>query len=160
VALAAASEEGVDMRISSPAFEDEGDIPALYTCDGDRISPPLVFEDVPEDAVSLVLLVDDPDAPAGTWDHWVAYDIEPVGEVPAGVTSLGTAGTNSWGRTGYGAPCPPNGTHRYFFQLYALDRWLGWEEGVDKTSVLDFIHDHVIAEASLLGFYSREQSPE
>jgi len=144
------------MRISSPAFEDEGDIPARFTCAGEDISPPLLFEDVPLEAVSLVLVMDDPDAPMGTWDHWVAYDIEPLAEVPTGIGSLGTAGTNSWGRTGYGGPCPPSGTHRYVFQLFALDRRIGWEEGADKTSVLEAIHEHVLAEASLLGFFSRE----
>ena len=110
------------MRISSPAFEHEGDIPARFTCAGEDISPPLLFEDVPPEAVSLVLVMDDPDAPMGTWDHWVAYDIEPLAEVPEGVGSLGTAGTNSWGHIGYGGPCPPSGTHRYQFQLFALDR--------------------------------------
>ena len=144
------------MRISSPAFEDEGDIPARFTCAGEDISPPLLFEDVPPEAVSLVLVMDDPDAPMGTWDHWVAYDIEPLAEVPEGIRSLGTAGTNSWGHTGYGGPCPPSGTHRYVFQLFALDRRIGWEEGADKTSVLEAIHEHVLAEASLLGFFSRE----
>jgi Raf kinase inhibitor-like YbhB/YbcL family protein len=144
------------MRISSPAFQDEGDIPARFTCAGEDISPPLLIEDVPPDAVSLVLVMDDPDAPMGTWDHWVAYDIEPLAEVPAGIGSLGTSGTNSWGRIGYGGPCPPSGTHRYYFQLFALDRRLGWEEGADKTSVLEAIHEHVLAEASLLGFFSRE----
>ena len=144
------------MRISSPAFEDEGDVPVKYTCDGDDLSPPLRIEDIPEGTVSLVLVMDDPDAPMGTWDHWVAYDIEPLSEIPEGVPELGTAGSNSWGNTGYGGPCPPGGTHRYFFQVYALDKGLGWEAGVDKTSVLEAIHDHVLAEASLLGFYGRE----
>jgi Raf kinase inhibitor-like YbhB/YbcL family protein len=144
------------MRISSPAFEHEGDIPARFTCAGEDISPPLLFEDVPPEAVSLVLVMDDPDAPMGTWDHWVAYDIEPLAEVPEGIGSLGTAGTNSWGHTGYGGPCPPSGTHRYQFQLFALDRKIGWEEGADKTSVLEAIHEHVLAQASLLGFFSRE----
>ena len=143
------------MRISSPAFEDEGDIPARFTCAGEDISPPLLSRTYPE-AVSLVLVMDDPDAPMGTWDHWVAYDIEPLAEVPAGIGSLGTAGTNSWGHIGYGGPCPPSGTHRYVFQLFALDRRIGWEEGADKTSVLEAIHEHVLAEASLLGFFSRE----
>ena len=144
------------MRISSTAFEDEGDIPQLYTCDGDDISPPLLIEDVPPGTASLVLVMDDPDAPMGTWDHWVASDIEPLTDIPEGVEELGTAGTNSWGNAGYGGPCPPSGTHRYFFQAFALDARLGWEPGADKTSVLEAIHDHTLAEASLLGFYSRE----
>ena len=144
------------MRISSPAFEDEGDIPQRYTCDGENISPALVLEDVPPETVSLVLVMDDPDAPMGTWDHWVAYDIEPLTQIPEAAESLGTAGSNSWGDMGYGGPCPPGGTHRYFIAAYALDSRLGWDSGADKTSVLEAIHDHVLAEASLLGFYGRE----
>jgi hypothetical protein len=156
VALSPAIEQEVSMRISSPAFEDEGDIPAQYTCDGDDISPALLLEDVPDDTVSLVLVMDDPDAPSGTWDHWVVYDIAPLTEIPEDVQELGTAGANSWGDKGYGGPCPPSGTHRYFFRAFALDIRLGWEEGVDKTSVLEAIHGHVLTEATLLGFYSRE----
>lgn len=153
---ASPSSEEASMRISSTAFEHEGDIPAQYTCDGLDISPPLTIEDLPPETVSLVLVMDDPDAPMGTWDHWIAYDIEPLTEIPEAVEELGTPGTNSWQRTGYGGPCPPRGTHRYFFAVYALDTRLGWEPGEDKTSVLGRIHDHVLAEASLLGFYSRE----
>ena len=144
------------MRITSTAFEHEGDIPARYTCDGLDISPPLSIADLPPETVSLVVVMDDPDAPVGTWDHWVAYDIEPVTEIPEDVQDLGTPGTNSWERTGYGGPCPPSGTHRYLFAVYALDTMLGWEPGADKVSVLGRIHDHVLAEATLLGFYSRE----
>ncbi len=144
------------MRITSTAFEEEGDIPVRYTCDGDDISPPLAIEELPEETVSLVLVMDDPDAPMGTWDHWVAYDIAPLAKIPEGIEELGTAGTNSWGNTGYGGPCPPGGTHRYFFAVYALDRALGWEPGADKGAVLAAIHDHILAEATLLGFYSRE----
>lgn len=144
------------MFLTSTAFEHEGDIPARYTCDGDGVSPPLSIDDLPEEAVSLVLLMDDPDAPAGTWDHWVEYDIEPLTEIPEAVGSLGTPGTNSWGRRGYGAPCPPNGIHRYVFAVYALDTSLGWEPGADKGDVLARIHGHVLADATLMGFYSRE----
>ena len=90
------------MRITSTAFEHEGDIPERYTCDGIDVSPPLSIDDIPTGTVSLALLVDDPDAPAGTWDHWVEYDIEPVAEIAEDVEALGTPGTNSWGRTGYG----------------------------------------------------------
>lgn len=144
------------MRITSTAFEHEGDIPAQYTCDGLDISPPLSIEDLPAGTVSLVLVMDDPDAPTGTWDHWVAYDIEPTTEIPEDVQELGTPGTNSWDRAGYGGPCPPRGTHRYVFAVYALDTTLDWEPGADKASVLGQIHDHVLAEATLLGFYSRD----
>ena len=105
------------MRITSTAFEPEGDIPSRYTCDGEDISPPLAIEDLPPETVSLVLVMDDPDAPMGTWDHWLAYDIEPRTQIPEAVEGLGTPGTNSWERTGYGGPCPPGGTHRYFFAV-------------------------------------------
>jgi hypothetical protein len=147
--------EEVTMRIESSAFEHEGDIPAQYTCDGLDVSPPLIIHDLPADTASLVLIMDDPDAPMGTWDHWIEYDIPPATEIPEAVASLGTPGTNSWDRTGYGGPCPPNGTHRYFFVVYALDTKLGWKPGADKGAVLEAIHDHALAEATLLGFYSR-----
>lgn len=149
--------EEVGMRITSTAFEPEDDIPERYTCDGDDVSPPLVIDGVPPDTVSLVLIMDDPDAPAGTWDHWVAYDIPPTTtDIPEAVEALGTAGTNSWDDTGYGGPCPPSGIHRYFFAAYAVDKTLGWEPGADKGAVLEAIHDHLLDEATLLGFYTRE----
>ena len=143
------------MRITSTAFEHEGDIPAQFTCDGLDVSPPLTVHDLPPETASLVLIVDDPDAPVGTWDHWIEYDIAPVTEIPEDVEALGTPGTNSWGRTGYGGPCPPDGVHRYFFTLYALDTELGFEPGEDKITIIDAIHGHVLAEAVLMGFYER-----
>lgn len=144
------------MRLTSTAFVHDGDIPARYTCDGDDVSPPLAIEGLPPETVSLVLVMDDPDAPAGTWDHWVAYDIEPTAHIPEAIGSLGTPGTNSWGRSGYGGPCPPRGTHRFVFAVYALDRRIGWDAGADKGAVLAEMHGHVLAEATLAGFYSRE----
>ena len=99
--------------------------------------------------------MDDPDAPGGVWDHWIAYDIPTGTEIPEAVASLGTAGTNSWGRTGYSGPCPPSGTHRYFFAVYALDTNLGLGSGADKAQVLDALSGHVLAEATLMGRYSR-----
>lgn len=143
------------MRVTSSAFEQEGTIPERYTCDGDDVSPPLAVADVPTQARSLVLIMDDPDAPRGTWDHWVAYDIPPDAEIPEGVGSLGTEGTNSWDRTGYGGPCPPGGTHRYFFHVYALDTELGLPAGATKAEVLDAMAGHVVAEGALLGHYGR-----
>ena len=101
------------MRLTSTAFEPGTDIPTRFTCDGQDVSPPLSLQDIPAATVSLVLIMDDPDAPGGTWDHWVAYDIPLTTEIPQGVRDLGTAGLNSWGRTGYGGPCPPRGVHRY-----------------------------------------------
>lgn len=143
------------MRLSSPSFTPGETVPTRYTCDGEDVSPPLLIEDIPAGAVCLALVMDDPDAPMGTWDHWVAYDIPVIGEVPEGVAPLGTPGRNSWRRTGYGGPCPPSGVHRYFFRVYALDARLGLPEGASKKHVLAAMQGHVLAEAELMGRYSR-----
>ena len=141
------------MRLTSTAFEDQASIPAEYTCDGEDVSPPLHIEAIPEEAQTLVLIVDDPDAPSGTWDHWVAFDIDPVSDIPRDVGALGTAGTNSSGTTGYGGPCPPSGSHRYVHQIYALDTSLGLGEGATKGEVFNAMEGHVLAEATLTGLY-------
>jgi Raf kinase inhibitor-like YbhB/YbcL family protein len=143
------------MRLSSPAFADGEIIPARHTCDGPDLSPPLAIEDIPEGTTALALIMEDPDAPRGTWDHWVAYDIPVAGTVPEGVPSLGTPGHNTARRTGYSGPCPPSGVHRYFFRVYALDARLGLPEGADKQQVLAATKGHVLAEATLMGCYSR-----
>jgi Raf kinase inhibitor-like YbhB/YbcL family protein len=148
------SEEGV-MELTSPAFVNEGDVPSRYTCDGSDASPPLQLAGVPTGTVSMVLVMDDPDAPVGVWDHWVEFDIEPRESIPESVAGLGTPGGNSWGRTGYGGPCPPNGTHRYFFTVYALDTELGLPSGASKDEVIDALEGHVLAEATLMGRYTR-----
>lgn len=143
------------MRLTSTAFENEDAIPQQFTCDGSDISPALVLADVPSDAQSMALIMEDPDAPNGTWDHWIAYDI-PVGqEIAEDIGELGIPGVNSWGRTGYGGPCPPSGTHRYFFTVYALDEDLGLDSGATKDDVLEALDGHVLAEAMLMGTYSR-----
>jgi len=146
---------GDGMRLSSPAFAPGETVPARHTCDGADVSPPLVIEDIPEGTAALALIMQDPDAPVGTWDHWVAYDIPVASTVPEGVRSLGTPGRNSWGRTGYGGPCPPSGVHRYFLRIYALDARLGLPERAGKQQVLEAMRGHVLAEAALLGHYSR-----
>src|SRR5690606_18771768 len=105
------------MRLTSPAFEHGEPIPAKYTCDGEDVSPPLKIHDLPEGAASLALVMDDPDAPMGTWDHWVAYNVPLTESIAEGAAEVGTAGRNSWGRQGWGGPCPPGGTHRYFFRI-------------------------------------------
>jgi len=112
-------------------------------------------EDVPAGTTALALVMDDPDAPGGVWDHWIAYDIPVTQQIPEDVASLGMAGRNSWGRTGYGGPCPPGGTHRYVFTLYALDAQLGLEPGANKAALLAAISGHVLAETVLMGRYSR-----
>lgn len=157
-------EEGVTMAIefSSSAFEDGAAIPKKYSCDGEDISPALSWDNLPAGTESLALIMDDPDAPRGTWVHWVVYDIPPesagfpedvpaTGEAPGG----GKQGNNSWKRSGYGGPCPPGGTHRYFFKLYALDTVLGLETGVTKDRLLKAMEGHVLDQAQLMGTFSR-----
>ncbi len=146
-----------EMRITSPAFAHNGGIPAKYTCDGGDASPPLMLENIPGTAKSLALIVDDPDAPAGTWVHWVVWNIPAAaGEIrensfPAGASQ----GKNSWGRNSYGGPCPPSGTHRYFFKLYALDATLNLGADTTKKGLEKAMEGHVIARAELIGIYKR-----
>ena len=150
------------MLITSTAFAEGENIPSRFTCDGDDLSPALAWTGVPEAAQSLVLICDDPDAPMGTWDHWVMFNI------PASVTGLPeiTGGqdlkdqgiveaTNSWSRTGYGGPCPPSGTHRYYFKLYALDGELSLNSTATKQDVEQAMGGHILDQTQLMGRYSR-----
>lgn len=156
VAATAGPEEGSAMQITSGAFAHEAPIPRRFSCDGDDISPPLAFTGVPDGTQTLVLIMDDPDAPSGTWDHWVEFDIPAsTANVPEAAGVLGRAGSNSWGRTGYGGPCPPGGTHRYVFKLYALDAALNLDEGSTKQAVEAAMAGHVLASAELIGLYTR-----
>jgi hypothetical protein len=145
------------MELSSSAFAEGEPIPARYTCDGDDVSPPLRIGGLPEGTQSLALVMDDPDAPGGTWDHWIAFDISPTTDIPEDVGLLGKAGRNSWGRTGYGGPCPPRGTHRYVFRVFALDRRVGLAEGVSKEALLDAVKGHTLDQAALTGLYQRRR---
>ena len=148
--------EVVEMKLTSSAFTHNGNIPPEYTCDGSDLSPPLSISDVPTNAKSLVLISDDPDAPVGTWDHWIVFNIPPsTKEIAKGKESQGTPGKNSWGRTGYGGPCPPSGTHRYFFKLYALDTQLNLPEGSAKKDLEKEMQRYMIAKAELMGNYKR-----
>jgi len=153
------------MTLSSAAFRHEGDIPSRHTCDGADLSPPLTFADVPREAKSLILLCDDPDAPGGVWDHWVLYNLSPgTPGLPEGLPDGQTypdgsrTGKNSWGRFGYGGPCPPQGAHRYFFTLYALDTLLAVPAGATKRDVLAAAKGHILASATLMGRYVRHQA--
>ncbi len=150
---------GQSMKLTSPEFENGGQIPSNYTCDGFNVSPPLNFENVPKNAKSLVLIVDDPDAikPAGkVWDHWVAFNIPPqTKSVEEGRDPEGVMGINSRNNLTYGGPCPPDGEHRYYFRLYALDTMLKLKEGATKADVLKAIEGHVIEQAELMGKYKR-----
>ena len=145
------------MKLTSPAFANNGTIPSEYTCDGNDLSPPLSISDVPSNAKSLILVMDDPDAPVGTWDHWIVFNMGPsTKEIHKGTEPKATAGKNSWGRTGYGGPCPPSGTHRYFFKLYALDAMLNLPQGATKKELEMAMQGHIIAKAELMGTYKRK----
>jgi Raf kinase inhibitor-like YbhB/YbcL family protein len=144
------------MRIISKAFKDGELIPQKYTCDGENRSPPLIFEDVPKGAKSLVLIVEDPDAPAGTWDHWILFNIPPnVKEIREGEEPAFAHGRNSWGKQNWGGPCPPDRQHTYIFKLFALDTILSLKPGSDKSSILKAMSGHILAKAELHGKYKR-----
>ena len=145
----------IEMTLTSPAFAQDEAIPLQFSCDGDDISPELAWAGIPEGAASLVLILDDPDAPVGTWDHWLLFDMPPDLEgLPQGGTA-GTDGNNSWNRTGYGGPCPPGGTHRYFFKLYALDTTLDLPVGTAKGALEAAIEGHILGQVELMGTYTR-----
>ena len=147
-----------NMRITSPVFGHNQSIPNKYTCDGENINPPLEISGVPEDAKSLALIMDDPDAPMGTWDHWIVWNINPSvtkieeNSVLAGVTE----GTNSSGKQSYGGPCPPSGTHRYYFKLYALDTQFGLGFTANKSDIENAMEGHILDSAELIGLYQRQ----
>lgn len=143
------------MRLTSPAFKGHGRIPAQFTCDGDNINPELVIENVPAGTRSLALIMEDPDAPNGLWVHWVLWNIGPrvTKLVEQAEPREAVIGKNSWGHNQYGGPCPPSGTHRYIFRLYALDITLELAGTASKGQLDVAIQDHVLAEAELTGLY-------
>jgi Raf kinase inhibitor-like YbhB/YbcL family protein len=147
-----------ELLIASPAFSHQGMIPSKYTCDGADVNPPLSFTNIPEKSKSLALIVDDPDAPMGTWVHWVAWNIGPgTKEIPERSVPKGALqGTNDFRKQGYGGPCPPSGTHRYFFKLYALDAPLPLQAGATKAQLEQAMKGHIIAQAELVGLYRRK----
>lgn len=145
------------MRIASKAFQNGGPIPPKYTCDGLDVNPPLSVFDVPKNAESIVLVVDDPDAPRGTWTHWTVWNIN-AGASEFKENALpdgGTEGVTSSGKPGYGGPCPPSGTHRYFFKLYALDSSLTIDSKADIGQLENAMEGKVIEKAELVGLYKR-----
>ncbi|MGB9770444.1 MAG: YbhB/YbcL family Raf kinase inhibitor-like protein [Candidatus Kapaibacteriota bacterium] len=154
----------MEVQIFSSAFENAGFIPRKYTCDGENVSPPLNWKNLPPGTKSLAIINDDPDAPMGTWVHWVIYNIpatssglpenvKPQEKLPDGTLQ----GKNSWGRIGYGGPCPPSGTHRYYFKIYALDKMLDLKPGATKEQVLKAMQGHILAEGAFYGKYSRQR---
>ena len=143
------------MKLRSPEFENNKFIPKKFTCQGDDVNPALIIEDVPADAKSLALIVDDPDAPMGTWVHWVVFDIPVVSKIEEN-SIPGKQGRNNFGRENYGGPCPPSGTHRYFFKIYALDKELNLNKGISKQALEDAMQGHILGEAELIGLYKKQ----
>ena len=150
------------IKITSTAFTEGGMIPKQYTCDAEDVSPDLTWTDVPEGTKSLALICDDPDAPMGTWVHWVLFNLPPdIRELPAEIPSDKTLidnarhGKNDFGKLGYGGPCPPGGTHRYFFKLYALDTVIDHKSGITKAQLLEAMAGHILDEGQLMGKFKR-----
>nr|MBD3312190.1 YbhB/YbcL family Raf kinase inhibitor-like protein [archaeon] len=144
------------MKLSSPGFKPNKPIPAKYACQGEDINPELNISEVPEGAESLALIMDDPDAPGGTWVHWVVWSIPADTKVINEDSVPGTQGVNSWGNNEYGGPCPPSGEHRYVFKVYALDINLDLDETSNKNVLEQAMKGHVLASAELTGLYSKE----
>jgi Raf kinase inhibitor-like YbhB/YbcL family protein len=147
------------MQILSSVFKHGENIPAKYTCDGENINPPLSFGEVPEGAKSLVLIVDDPDAPMGTWVHWTVFDISPdIKSITENTTPKGAReGITSFGGTGYGGPCPHSGTHHYYFKLYATDiaHFPKFEVPATAADLMQLMKGHILSKAELIGLYNR-----
>ncbi|MBN2358013.1 MAG: YbhB/YbcL family Raf kinase inhibitor-like protein [Deltaproteobacteria bacterium] len=151
------------LKLESAAFKQGEPIPNKYTCSAEDLSPPLSWSGVPAAAKSLALICDDPDAPRGTWVHWVLYNLDPeTTSLPEGVAKEASGpassrqGTSDFKRVGYGGPCPPPGKpHRYFFKLYAVDRILGLDDGATKAEVMKAIEGHVVARGELMGTFAR-----
>lgn len=145
------------MKIET-AFKNMERIPKKYTCDGENINPEFKISDLPKKTKSLVLIMDDPDSPTGTWDHWILFNIDPMvrkieeNNVPNGAEQ----GVNTWGQNKYGGPCPGIGRHRYFFKFYALDKKLDLDRTANKIKVESAMKKHIIASSKLIGIYSRE----
>ena len=156
-AVASFAAGGAKMKITSSAFQEGAIIPSKFTCDGADTSPPLQIADVPSGAKSLALIVDDPDAPSGLFTHWMVWNISPqtniIGE---GSTPQGVQGTNDFGKSGYGGPCPPSGMHRYYFKIFALDKTLDLPPGAKRKELDKAMNGHVIAQGQLMGRYSKK----
>ncbi len=150
---------GAKMKITSSAFQEGGEIPSKFSRDGGNVNPPLRFEGTPTNAKSLVLIVDDPDAPVGLFTHWLVWNIDPkITEIPEGGVPKGAAqGTNDYPNLGYGGPQPPSGTHRYYFKIFALDQTLDLRSGAKRPELDKAMSGHVIAQGQLMGRYSHSQ---
>jgi len=154
IRYAAMAEGGDAMKLTSPEFENNAHIPGKFTCRGENVSPALIIEGAPTEAKTLALIVDDPDAPSGTWVHWVMFNIPIISRIEEG-SGPGKQGINDSGRIGYDGPCPPFGTHRYVFKLYALDAELDLKEGIGKADLEEAMDGHILAKAELIGLFKK-----
>jgi Raf kinase inhibitor-like YbhB/YbcL family protein len=148
--------ETTELIITSPAFEHEGNIPSEYTCDGEEINPPLHIGQLPENTITLALIVEDPDASKGVFDHWIVWNIDPVNIISEN-SRPGISGKNSAGKTGYHGPCPPDGVHRYFFYVFALDTAMDLATVADKAALQQAMQGHIIGQGHIMGRYERIQ---
>ena len=149
---------GAKIKITSSAFQEGGNIPLNFTCDGGDTSPPLQIAEVPSGAKSLALVVDDPDAPSGLFTHWMVWNMSPrTSAIAEASTPKGIHGTNDFGKSGYGGPCPPSGTHRYYFKIFALDRELDLPPGTKRSQLDAAMKGHVVAQGELMARYSRKK---
>lgn len=144
-----------NLVVQSVAFANNGHIPLKYTCDGENINPPIEISDIPEDTKSLAIIMEDPDAPAGLFTHWLIWNISPEEQIPE-KTNQGVSGMNDFGKTGYGGPCPPSGAHHYYFKIYALDKELAITSGENKAALLEVMNGHILATGELVGRFKRE----
>ncbi|MGE5108818.1 MAG: YbhB/YbcL family Raf kinase inhibitor-like protein [Sphingobacteriales bacterium] len=145
------------IKVNSPEFEQNGIIPELYTCDGENRNPPLELQDIPEETKCLAIIVEDPDAPKGIFIHWVAWNIPVMHHIREG-HSAGAQGMNDFGKHRYDGPCPPSGTHRYYFKVYALDSTLDIPVSSDKSQLESAMSEHIIGFGELMGKYGRSRS--
>jgi Raf kinase inhibitor-like YbhB/YbcL family protein len=158
--LAEGAKEKIEVR--SSAFGDGDRLPSDFTCEGADMSPPIQWSGVPANAQSLTVIVEDPDALAGNWTHWLVYDLPPsMTQLPSGIpegemlSNGGLQGRTDFGKPGYGGPCPPSGEHRYFFRIYALDAMLRLQPGISRQELLEAMQGHILAEGVLMGTYER-----
>lgn len=150
------NKKAVELKITSHAFKNEGDLPSKYSCDGEGINPPLHIENIPEEAKSLALIVEDPDAPKGVFDHWIVWNIGLVADIKEG-SNPGVSGDNSAGKSGFHPACPPSGSHRYFFHVFALDSSLDLPAGSGKKDLQTAMDSHIVAKGSIMGRYERKK---
>lgn len=143
------------LKITSTAFDHEGTIPSRYTCQGEEVNPPLQIDNIPHGTATLAIIMEDPDAPNGTFDHWLVWNIPPANTIAAD-TVPGICGKNGSGKSGYHGPCPPSGIHRYYINVYALDTELSLDGGADKAALQAAMESHVIAEGVLMGRYQKK----